>query len=353
VWKQMIRDTAQNVCPTHDARSGCRNEVTRSVWDGAQLLYDIRKLADTSTTSADGYPTPSTFAGSIGYTHGPDLDAPLALFKGTDLVVPLADWQGRMDVGACPTTLCGATYYFPQRLATAFGDVVLPASGPPSWYGELLSDQTDGSGYHYKRNRYYDPVNGRFTQEDPIGLAGDLNLYGFAEGDPVNFSDPFGLKLCFRGDGGDVRRLKQITQDATNTTFGLDKENCVDAGSVRSGGDKSFDGIRAGFVGLVGATSTFDVAFGAEPESPQYSPYRISVFRDADALAYSTGAWGKCDGGRAAFGFAQVMAHELVHHFSVASGSGMTGGVRGENEAVRRGDNVVNAAIGRPLRCRY
>ncbi len=32
--------------------------------------------------------------------------------------------------------------------------------------------------------------------EDPIGLAGGLNLYGFANGDPVNFSDPFGLKAC-------------------------------------------------------------------------------------------------------------------------------------------------------------
>ena len=31
------------------------------------------------------------------------------------------------------------------------------------------------------------------TQEDPLGLAGGLNLYGFANGDPVNFSDPFGL----------------------------------------------------------------------------------------------------------------------------------------------------------------
>ena len=33
----------------------------------------------------------------------------------------------------------------------------------------------------------------RFTQEDPIGFGGGINLYGFAEGDPVNFSDPFGL----------------------------------------------------------------------------------------------------------------------------------------------------------------
>jgi RHS repeat-associated protein len=54
-------------------------------------------------------------------------------------------------------------------------------------------DQKDGSGLVYRRNRYYDPITGRFTQEDPIGIAGGLNLYGFAEGDPVSFTDPFGL----------------------------------------------------------------------------------------------------------------------------------------------------------------
>lgn len=45
----------------------------------------------------------------------------------------------------------------------------------------------------YDRNRYYDPSAGRFTQEDPAGLSGGLNLYGYAGGDPANNSDPFGL----------------------------------------------------------------------------------------------------------------------------------------------------------------
>ncbi len=33
----------------------------------------------------------------------------------------------------------------------------------------------------------------QFTQQDPIGIAGGANVYGFAGGDPVNFDDPFGL----------------------------------------------------------------------------------------------------------------------------------------------------------------
>jgi uncharacterized protein RhaS with RHS repeats len=38
---------------------------------------------------------------------------------------------------------------------------------------------------------------GRFTQPDPIGLAGGLNVYGFAGGDPANFVDPFGLDTTY------------------------------------------------------------------------------------------------------------------------------------------------------------
>ena len=61
------------------------------------------------------------------------------------------------------------------------------------WHGSLLESKRDGSGLGYSRNRYYDPATGRFTQEDPIGLAGGLNVYGFGAGDPINFADPFGL----------------------------------------------------------------------------------------------------------------------------------------------------------------
>ena len=62
-----------------------------------------------------------------------------------------------------------------------------------SWHGSVLLKKKDASGLTYLRNLMYDPGTGRFTQEDPIGLAGGLNAYGYANGDPVSFSDPFGL----------------------------------------------------------------------------------------------------------------------------------------------------------------
>jgi RHS repeat-associated protein len=82
---------------------------------------------------------------------------------------------------------------FPAGDATVFGEPPAFRNGPPSWYGSLITGMTDGSGYQYKRNRYYDPTTGQFTQEDPIGLAGGLNVYGYANGDPATYSDPFGL----------------------------------------------------------------------------------------------------------------------------------------------------------------
>ncbi len=49
------------------------------------------------------------------------------------------------------------------------------------------------NGLYYMRARYYDPALGRWVSEDPIGIAGGLNLFAYAANDPVNLTDPSGL----------------------------------------------------------------------------------------------------------------------------------------------------------------
>jgi len=81
-------------------------------------------------------------------------------------------------------------------------------ASPSSWMGSLIFESRDASGLYYRRNRYYDSEKGRFTQEDPIGLAGGLNVYGFANGDALSYSDPYGLtaeECCDRQGFGCVR----------------------------------------------------------------------------------------------------------------------------------------------------
>ncbi|MBY5943518.1 RHS domain-containing protein [Halomonas sp. DP5N14-9] len=77
---------------------------------------------------------------------------------------------------------------------------------PLRFQGQYLDEET---GLHYNRHRYYDPETGRFTTQDPIGLAGGENLYMYAP-NPTGWVDPLGLAS---GRSGKQARLRAIGLD--------------------------------------------------------------------------------------------------------------------------------------------
>lgn len=76
-----------------------------------------------------------------------------------------------------------------------FGNMAIATDGnirlPYAYTGREYDQET---GMYFYQTRYYDPKVGRFVTKDPIGFSGGgVNLYGYVQGNPVNWIDPDGL----------------------------------------------------------------------------------------------------------------------------------------------------------------
>ena len=234
-------------CDASDEYGLCGvSTIRRTLWAGDELLMEIQQPSDSLATVAElendtafaswrrffGWGVSNfdvnRFNGRVAYTLGPGLDQPLSFtrwgFQEDSAVgggppagptaffrqwteplslVPQWNRRGEADNGAfadgatknclpTPTPVRCVEVGWPFGW-TAYSQKVFQLG---AWHGSLLEQQRDGSGLLFRRHRYVDPGTAVFTQEDPIGLAGGLNLYGVASGDPVNLGDPFGLLSC-------------------------------------------------------------------------------------------------------------------------------------------------------------
>jgi RHS repeat-associated protein len=242
--------------------ASCQSTLRRTVWDGDQELYEIQMPGDSGSLYLENdtalipvrsyraaWPVlgtndffaydPNASFGRVLYTNGLGVDRPLGLVRmdlqrywpsappgtggqattfSTFSITPLWNWRGEADAARfadgstdrCQTFSSG-TYCISVSDTTGGAWGAYQPGGPfgaglvHDWYGTLLTGKQDATGTLYRRARYYDPQTGRFTQEDPIGLAGGLNLYGYAGGDPVNLSDPAGTcPWCIGGAIGAI-----------------------------------------------------------------------------------------------------------------------------------------------------
>jgi RHS repeat-associated protein len=152
------------------------------LWDGDQLLAELNAAG----------------TGRIAeYAYRPGVDRPLAFATGA-------------------TAIDKIRYFAQDELGNVIGYFRDSTAGPQFSYGDwgglsasaavkdtnrlywkgLLWEGDTTTHLYYVRNRWYDWLSGRFISEDPIGLAGGINKYVFASGDPVGGRDPFGLAPC-------------------------------------------------------------------------------------------------------------------------------------------------------------
>jgi RHS repeat-associated protein len=60
---------------------------------------------------------------------------------------------------------------------------------------QFTGRENDGTGLYYYRARFHSPSLHRFVSQDPMGLAGGVNVYAYVLNNPILFTDPFGLEI--------------------------------------------------------------------------------------------------------------------------------------------------------------
>jgi RHS repeat-associated protein len=89
---------------------------------------------------------------------------------------------------------------FGNRCATGGTDPYDPSdfqfAGGAGYQTEFASATDPGLGLQLLQQRYCDSAAGRFLSPDPIGFAGGINRYTYAQNDPVGRVDPSGERDC-------------------------------------------------------------------------------------------------------------------------------------------------------------
>ena len=124
------------------------------------------------------------------------------------------------------------------------------------------------TGLHYNFFRYYEPNVGRFTQLDPIGLAGGNNLYRFAK-NTQRWTDPLGLN---NWDG-----FMGISSEWASCEIAKSKayENMMVAAQMNP--NKSTDGFEITFP-ILGDEHAVGVNVTSELQSCVYYRSRDTIF---------------------------------------------------------------------------
>lgn len=136
-------------------------------------------------------------AGNVTVTYVWKGSTLIAILTGanlnTDLRYPLFNHLGSVVAVLNPSGAADTSYAY-QPYGGYFRQVNGGSADPGLFtFVGGLGVEDEGAGLFYMRNRFYDATTGRFLQRDPIGIEGGINLYAYANGNPMSFVDPAGL----------------------------------------------------------------------------------------------------------------------------------------------------------------
>lgn len=161
-----------------------KSSTTRFVWEGFRLLQEVQ----------NGVPLTYVYSDPGSYE-------PLARIDGVQ--DPEIFWF-HCQVNGMPERLTdreGTLRW--EGHNSAWGRLLRETALPGAGFAQNLRMQGQyldrETGLHYNLFRYFDPDCGRFTQPDPIGLMGGINLYQYAP-NALGWVDPLGLTCKSKPD---------------------------------------------------------------------------------------------------------------------------------------------------------
>jgi RHS repeat-associated protein/uncharacterized repeat protein (TIGR02543 family) len=176
-----------------------QGHLTGEYDSAGQLLQELIWLGDLPIAvlkPATGQAVPP----DLYYIHADHLSTPRAITRPGDNQV-VWSWESE----AFGTSL-------PNQNPSGLGSFVFNLRFPGQYY-----DQE--TGLFYNGFRDYDPQTGRYSESDPIGLAGGMNTYAYVGNNPVNRIDPLGLYEtlnCSVSQCAQIADAVAVAQNAAN-----------------------------------------------------------------------------------------------------------------------------------------
>ncbi|MEQ1846911.1 MAG: RHS repeat-associated core domain-containing protein, partial [Nitrospira sp.] len=122
------------------------------------------------------------------YTHGPGVDEPLAVTRGSSTYFYHADALGSVSELTDSAGAVAKAYAY-----DSYGNIVDQTGSIENNYAYTSREFDSETGLYYYRARSYDASSGRFLQKDPIGRKRGANLYPYVRNSPPNATDSTGL----------------------------------------------------------------------------------------------------------------------------------------------------------------